>query len=90
MDATNPYKFTGFGAMGATKLYNFIGFGAMDASKPYKVIGFGAMDVTLQALGTVQALAPAAGSGLWFGGMVRHAQRSSTWPSERMPPRRCC
>ncbi len=42
MDATKPYKFTGFEAMDATKPYKIIGFGAMDATKPYKFIGFGA------------------------------------------------
>ena len=29
MDATNPYKFKGFGAMDVTKPYEFIGCGAM-------------------------------------------------------------
>ena len=43
MEATKPYEFIGFGAMGATKPYKFIWFGAMDATKPYKFIGFGAM-----------------------------------------------
>ena len=33
MDATEAYKFIGFGAMDATKAYKFIGFGAMEASK---------------------------------------------------------
>ena len=33
MDVTKPYKFIGFGAMGATKPYKFIAFGARDATK---------------------------------------------------------
>ncbi len=34
MDVTQPYEFTGFGAMDVTQPYEFTGFGAMDVTKP--------------------------------------------------------